>query len=316
MPRVTVGNAATAGGEVRELPEHLSYSQLTMLHPLYRYACARKWGYKYRLGLPDERSPALAVGSAGDEAANAFFRARLAGSDPLAAGAAGLEAGVARLHEEDPSVWTTGDGYDQDIAQRYEDVLVAALAAFFHVEGKAEVAVVQDRHRFTLRLDERHLMPVVGYSDRIDQDGTLVDHKFSGSPRWKAEEEGKPLQWHEEWVAERRDQLLTYWLARNAEEKRTGQALTPPLNGKGRLVVTYHKPGLLRPQVHVCELELSLDGAQELLARLGDAGRIAQEGRYPARPGPACGFCAYRTRCRSDEDANGRPFFELIEIPF
>jgi PD-(D/E)XK nuclease superfamily len=314
MTRVTTGTAGVAV-EPQEVPNALSYTQLAMLHPSYRYACGRKYGYRYRLGLPDERSPALAVGSAFDVAANTFFAARMQGREPLEAGAMALEAGTERFRDEDDSVFTDARG--GDTRQRYEDILVSAFAAFIHHEGGADVAVVQDKHLFNLKLDEQHAMPVVGYSDRIDADGTLVDHKFSGSARWAKEEEDQPLVWHEEWVQERRDQLLIYWLARAAEERRTGQPLSPPLNGKGRLVVTYHKVGLLKPQVRVCELDLSLeDGGQALLLRLGQAARAAQEGRYPARPGPACGFCSYVGRCRADEEARGRPFFELIEIPF
>jgi PD-(D/E)XK nuclease superfamily len=309
VTRVTVGSAGVAA-EVRDLPEHLSYSQITMLHPHYRYACARKWAYRYRLDLADERSPSLAVGSAFDEAANAFFAARMAGKDAIEAGAKGLEAGIERFALEDEAVFASRRG---EARQEYEDVFVSAFAAFTNAEGLADVATIQDRHTFTIRLDDRHVMPVVGYSDRVDRDGTLVDHKFSGSPRWEREEDGKPLQWHEEWVAERRDQLLIYWLARNAEEQRTGRPLEPPLNGRGRLVVTYHKRTLLKPQVRVCELELSLEAGRELLERAGLAARIAQDGIYPARPGPACGFCSYLGRCRDDEAARGRPFFELID---
>lgn len=311
MTRVTVGSAGAAV-EVHDLPEHISYSQLTMLDPKYKYACGRKWAYRYRLKLPEARTPALAVGSAIDEAINAFFLARLRGIEPMDAGALGIEAGTQRLRAEDPIVWETGEGYPQDVAQQYEDILVAAFAAFAHSEGSAKVARVQDRHIFNLGLDDRHIMPVVGYSDRIDTDGTLVDHKFSGSPRWD-----KDGNWHEDWVGEKRDQLLIYWLARQAEERRTGQPLDPPLNGRGRLVVIYHRLGLLRPQVHAKEMALNFEaGGAELLERLAHVAREVQADHYPARPGEACRFCPYLSRCREDEASRGTPFFDLIEVPF
>jgi len=320
MARVTVGSAGKAV-EVHDLPEHLSYSQLTMLHPAYRYACPRKWGYRYRLGLPDEASAALLTGRAFDEAANRYFVARLQGTaSPLDAAAAAIERATTMLEDalRDVPAHVLGarerpepEWVEERIAQ-YVGVLVSAFAAFLNVEGEREAALIQDRHTFVLRLDERHEMPIVGYSDRVDADGTLVDHKFSGSPRWD-----KAGTWDADWIAERQDQLLIYWLSRAAEEKRRGEALTPPLSGLGRLVVTYHRVGLSKPQVEVKELLLSLEeGGRELLERLGEAARTAQEGRYPARPGLACRYCSYVARCREDETARGRPFFELIDLPF
>src|SRR5437016_5367662 len=66
-------SSAVAPLAVQDDPQHLSFSQLTMLHGHYRYACPRKWGYRYKLGLAEMRSPSLALGSAMDEAANCFF---------------------------------------------------------------------------------------------------------------------------------------------------------------------------------------------------------------------------------------------------
>jgi hypothetical protein len=307
VTRVRVGTAGAAV-EVHDAPEHLSYSQLAMIHPRYPYACARKWGYRYRIKLPDERSPALAVGSAFDEAANAYYRLRAENVDALTATAKAGDIGLAHLEQEraDNAELFTADTYPE-----YEAVLTAGFAAFLAEEGAREVASVQDRHTFTVTVAPDFVLPIVGYSDRVDVDGTLVDHKFSGSPRW--DKEGT---WHADWIAEKRDQLLLYWLARNAVEKRTGEPLTPPLTGRGRLVVVYHKVGLVKPQVRSHDLQLSLDdGGHELLVRMVEAAAIIKADRLPARPGPACRYCSYLAQCRDDEAARGMPFFDLIEGP-
>lgn len=302
-------STAEAPQEVHIDPGHLSFSQLSMLHPHYRYSCARKWGYRYKLGLSESRSPALAMGSAMDDAINCYFLLRQEGVEPLEAGAKAADIGFASLQSEGPEVWAEVRG--ENPLQMYEAIFMSCFSAFLVSEGKAKVAAVQDKHSFSIALADGRLLNVLGYSDRIDEDGCIVDHKFSGSPRWDSEG-----NWHQEYLEEKRDQLLIYWLARAAEEKRRGAALWPPLSGKGRLVVTYHKLGLLKPQVQSKEVELEEGRARELIYRLAEAAETVQEGRLPLRPGLACRFCSFLAACREDQKERGTPFMQAIAVPF
>lgn len=311
MARIS-GTAAPAV-ELHDAPEHLSYSQLAMLHQAYRYACARKWAYRYRLKLPEERTPSLAIGSAFDQAANTYFRLTIDGCDGLKAASQAGDAGLRHLDsevEDHPDLFRHVK-HEQPL-EAYQALFMAGWAAFLAVEGNARVASVQSRHIFTVGISSDHTLPVVGYSDRLDEDGTLVDLKFSGSPRWS--QDGT---WHEDYVREKRDQLLIYHLARQADERRLGRPLQPPLNGRGRLVVIYHKLGLVTPQVRVRELDLKPEeDGQELLHKIVEAARLLAENRLPARPGDACRYCSYLARCREDEAARGRPWMEVVEVPF
>lgn len=294
---------------VQDDPQHLSFSQLTTLHGHYRYACPRKWGYRYKLGLAETRSPSLALGSAMDEAANCFFSMCLEGADAFKAGAEAAELGLASLRQEPPDTWFEVKA--DNPLEAYEALFMASFSSFLISEGRAEVALVQDRHQFTIQRNNGRLVTVIGYSDRIDSDGGIVDHKFSGSPRWDAEE-----NWHPEYLEEKRDQLLVYWLARAAEERRRGEPLDPPLNGKGRLVVTYHRLGMLKAQVRVKEVTLNQELADELLVRLAEAADIRDDGRLPLRPGLSCRFCSFLATCCEDQRERGTPFLQAIAVPF
>ena len=296
--------------DIKQGPLHLSFSQLTMLHPNYKYSCPRKWGYRYKLGLAEERSPALAVGTAMDDAANAFFSMRRDdGLEHLTAGAKAAEVGIASLQQEPPEVWLGVKGDDPLLS--YEALFMQAFAAFLNSEGRAEAALIQDKHSFSLQLKKR-VVEVLGYSDRIDADGTIVDHKYSGSPRWDSDG-----NWQQDYLEEKRDQLLVYWLARAAEERRREAPLQPPLNGTARLVVTYHRLGMQKAQVEVKQIKLNLDELRDsLLVRLAEAAEIIAEGRLPLRPGLACRFCSFLGACRDDQAARGTPFMEAVAVPF
>jgi PD-(D/E)XK nuclease superfamily len=292
--------------EMRPAKPHISFSTHAMYHPDFEYSCGRKTGYKTRLALPETGSMAMIMGSALDEAANRYFELRIVGTEGLEAAAKGAEAGISTLQAEDRS---RPELFDHPV-DAYENLFMSGWASFLLEEGTSEAALVQTEHQFMMRIGDR-LQPVIGYSDRVDRDGTLVDHKWSGSPRWT--QDGT---WHERYVGEKSQQLLLYWLARLAEEKRLGQPLDPPLSGKARLVVVHHRIGLVKPQVRVRELELDLEIGHELLMKLAETSEGIHAGRYPARPGVACRFCSFLGRCRDDERERGTPFDTLIGIPF
>lgn len=279
-----------------------------MLHGAYRYCCPRKWGYKYILGLPEEPSIGLIVGSAMDDGLNTYYNLRIEGVEALEAGAKGLEIAVAAFQEEvgrNPDLFTE---IEDGTSPKHEAMLAAAYTAFLVHEGQRTAVKVQDKHSFVLKVDGEPVS-VLGFSDRIDADGTICDHKFSGSARW--DRDGK---WHDEYLREKSDQLLLYWLSRQAEEKRTGP-LDPPLSGKARLIVVFAKTSMVKPQVRAIEIQLDLDRGKELLYRIGQA-YMTRRGGLHARPGPGCSFCSFLERCQSDEAVRGTDFTRIVEVPF
>lgn len=334
---------------LKDPPWRRSFSQLMLLHPYYRDACPAKYAYRYRTDLPEKRSWQLVLGSALDDAADRYFQLRIIGRSKEEATKAGHEAVGKRVEQdfhENPELAAEElkDFPGRDPVELYQSLGHQAFDVFLTSEGDKAAAVCQDRHEFKIDLGDRKVT-IVGYSDRIDQDGTLVDHKLSGSPRWteiddpdwtppedapervwnertkrwnkaKKPEAPKLLQWEQRYLSEKSDQLLCYALSRWAEEKRRGEALDPPLNGKARLVVVYAKRSLKVPQVHSVEIDLDFDRGQELLYRFGQAERIVQAGRFPLRPGKACDFCSFVERCRADQDERGTGFIDRIDIPF
>lgn len=310
MPRTGTADRPPQYAEApkRWMPKQLSFSLMQQVHPAYPYACPLKMAYSRILRLPWQRTPAMAVGSALDVAANAYFELRIEGADEMAAGAKAWELGEAHLEEERLSADLFRDDRQYEA---YIKLLEGAWAAFVNHEGGADALRVQDRHEFTLRMPDGAIVPIVGYSDRIDRDGTIVDLKFSGSTRWTAEG-----AWNEDYVSEKRDQLLTYFLARQAVERRTGTALFPPVTGRARLVVIYHKTENKKAQHRALDMALDMSQAQPLLERYAQTWQILTEQRFPARPGRPCGFCSFVTECREDHRQRGPSFWELVETPF
>ena len=292
-------------------PSNLSFSLMQLLHPAYPFACPLKMAYSRILRLPLQRTPAMAVGSALDEAANGYFTMIRDGHDRMEAGEKAWALGEAHLEEERekaPELFTNERG---STFAEYETLLKDAWAAFLNNEGGADALLVQDEHIFTLRVPSGDIVKVRGYSDRIDRDGTIVDLKYSGSPRWS-----KEGVWNDEYLSEKRDQLLTYFLARQATERRTGTALFPPVTGRARLVVIYHKLGNKKAEHRAIDMQLDMEQARPVLERFAQTWGLIEEQRFAPRPGRPCGFCSYVTECREDHRLRGTAFWDLVEVPF
>lgn len=285
------------------LGERLSWSQIHQLVPEYELACPRQYAYQRVARLPITTNASMAAGSAFDEGLNVLLRARIEGRPEgealeLAwrAAAANLEQRLARLPEPP----------DQERAAAYAAMIEVAIADFAKERADLVPAAVQVEHSYTVRMRDRRLVTVVGWSDRIDRDGTIVDHKFSGMPRWR----NGGGEWDQAWVRERRDQLCLYWLARRAEARR-GLPQPAPVVARARLEVMYQKLGLASPQLRSLELEFGEEDEQRALAALRVAYETIAARRFPARPGPACRWCSFRERCTSDEERRGTAFAEL-----
>jgi hypothetical protein len=291
-------------------PAHLSWSQVAKLATgISEYGCPAQWGYSYRLGLPFVSSPAIATGTAIDAGLNAFFAARMAGKDLAEATSLADDACSAGWRK----AVDTGN-FDEPLSPEKDAAYLLTarngLAVAITAHQDVIPAALQTRHTYTVRsLDGTRIREVIGFSDRIDQDGTIVDHKASGSVRW----DGDGV-WHEDWIRERRGQLATYYVSRLAEQAR-GEALVAPVIPRGRLTVIYCSLRLKTPQVRSLDIDLTDEDVERVLAAVREADVLAAGEHLPVRPGKSCGFCSFVARCRDDQAARCLPFTALTGVP-
>ncbi|TNA43880.1 hypothetical protein EMF73_26855, partial [Klebsiella pneumoniae] len=128
--------------------------------------------------------------------------------------------------------------------------------------------------------------PIKGVVDRIDADGTIVDHKLSRTQRVK---DGAL---DPEWLAERRPQLALYLACVALLE---GQAVGS--RTKAALEVCYATARLKTPQWHYAALEIGREEQEQALADAVTTSALRDSGVYPARPGRHCGFCDFCAEC-------------------
>ncbi|SRR6266567_1767023 len=298
-------------------PAHLSYSQVTKLVARYKYSCPRQWGYDKLASLPFQPSPVLLAGSAFDEGINALLQARMQA-----------------LSEAQARVWawqTVQDKWKERLpelreplpAEKQEAYLKAVrlgMTAFAATHPELVPAAVQQRHDYHVHVGPapNDFRTVTGYSDRIEEDGTLIDMKWSGSKRWKEKEakEGKSgeIEWDEGWTREKRDQLAMYWMAREIEQARGDRDPVAPVIPRGRLEVLYMRLNQKEAQLRSIEFEFTAEDRQRVVEAILEADRVIRENRLPARPGDACGFCSFRARCQSDEMRRGQAFADLVKV--
>ena len=345
MARVT-SVAPPAISEIRAWPRHMSYSQLSNLHPSYRYSCARRAAYRYIAHLPEERNWSLALGTAVDAGANLYWSFRISGVDVKEAEDDGWKAADAEItHEVQTYPELTADR-DPEIVDKYRSLAHFCLAELWERMRPLTGAAVQKHQTFDLSLGDV-TVGVAGYSDLVTADGDVWDLKVSGSPRWtmvpdpdwvdtlawhegmreRNPETGRMRkvpqpkapeleQWDAEYLAEKKDQLLSYFLARNDEAERKGLRIDPPLSGRLHLVVIYANLNLKHPQLHETVIDVDWADAQPLLIRYGQAVRMVQARRFPLRPGRHCAWCSFLDRCREDQAARGLSFADSIDVPF
>jgi hypothetical protein len=287
-----------------QTPVRLSWTRVALLVGDYAGACPRRYAYRYVAGLPAPSTSALVAGTAYDHGLRALFEARRLGETETSA----LAAAHQHAEETLTARWAeTGEPDD-----RLTETLALVREAVAHFAAKRPglvPAALQSEHRFTVRVGDE-VVTVVGWSDRIDADGTLVEHKWSGSPRWRHGAEGQ--EWEAEWAASARDQLTLYWLARRAEAAR-GLPQPAPVVPRGRVEVLFQRRGLTEPQLRCLELTFGPEDEARVLQAVANAWAVIRAGRFPARPGPACRWCPYQERCRGDEEARGTPFAALTE---
>lgn len=299
MARVTAPKGLT-------VTDHLSYSQISQLSSRYKYSCARKWAYERIAGVPTYSGMPLICGSAFDAGANTYFESIMRGAP--------WDEALDFAKEEAGSVFDTlllTENLRENPGAKsgqYKESMLIALHHFGVLSKDVKVGLTQQRHEFTVRASDGYVRTILGFSDRIDTDGCIVDHKYTGSP--KVDSQGN---WDMEWVGEKRDQLVVYWLSRMAEYQRalaSGEAWNqPPVEPQGKLVVVCMRSNSKTPTIKEYKMEFDNSDRDRVLSIISESDRTARSGRYPMRPGDACQFCSALERCRSDA-AKVEPLFK------
>lgn len=280
---------APAEGGLYPAPNHLSFSQITTLSPRYHRSCPRKWAYDKLLGLPRGAGNGMTLGKALDEAATNFFTRRQLGDNATTAHAAALEDVANVINHAD--TWTEQKRPRAD----YVSMMNTAFGAFAAHFAELIPAALQRDHTYRVTGHDGSQRTVIGYSDWIEQDGTIVDLKYTGSPMWNADGD-----WYPDRVTMARDQICTYYMGRLYAQQQGAPDTFAPIVPRGKMVVVCTAINRKSPVIR--ELEFTFDNALvlELLDAIRDADATARSDFHAPRPGPACEWCSYVDRCQSD----------------
>jgi hypothetical protein len=255
------------------VPDHVSSSQVAALLPSREGSCALRWAFERRLRLPSPGSLAMELGSALDDGLNEMLRPTLMGRET------DLERGVAAMWERIEQI--PEDLADKEQRTKEGTALAEALRLFHEAHADWHGQDVQQSFEVTHRE-----VKIVGIIDRVDADGTIIDHKLSRSQRTK---DGKL---DPEWVLERRHQLALYLAcAALAEGQEVGSRT------KAALEVCYVTARLKTPQWTYEAMEIPLAEQQQALEDAVTAAFIRDSGVYPARPGKHCQWCNFVSEC-------------------
>jgi RecB family exonuclease len=204
----------------------------------------------------------MELGSALDDGLNETLRPTLMGRTT------DLERGVAAMWERIEKI--PDDLADKEQRTKEGTALAEALRLFHETHGDWHGQDVQQRFEVTYQG-----VKIVGIIDRVDADGTIIDHKLDP-----------------EWVLERRPQLALYLAcAALAEGQEVGTRT------KAALEVCYATARLKTPQWTTEAMEIPLAEQQQALEDAATAAFIRDSGVYPARPGKHCQWCNFTAEC-------------------
>ena len=213
-----------------DVPNHLSFSQLTKLSTRYKSACPRAWAYNKLIGLPGGMGNGMILGRALDSAVTSFFQRRMLGDNPATAAAAAMTEIPDTIMQN--AQWTEMKAPRED----YVKMMLTAFTAFVDQYVAMIPASVQHDHVYEVSTPPFGNTRMVGYSDWIDEQGVIHDLKWSGAPKWNADGE-----WYPEYVAQVRDQICTYYMGRLYAVRAGVLDATAPLVPRGRVVVVHGK---------------------------------------------------------------------------
>jgi MoaA/NifB/PqqE/SkfB family radical SAM enzyme len=90
---------------------------------------------------------------------------------------------------------------------------------------------------------------------------------------------------------------------------------TAPIVPRGRVVVVHAQINRKEPVVKSLDFEFTDELVKEIADAVREADEIANSDFQPPSPGPACQYCDYRDRCRSDLAATVVSTTALAELP-
>jgi hypothetical protein len=292
-------DAPAPPGELKPTPDHLSFSQITKLSMRYDSSCPRAWAYGKLIGLPYTPSKSMILGSALDQAVQVYFSRLLCGDSSQVAHVMGLES-LERFFD-------TVAEWPADADKGAHLIMMSGAYTTFVEEYAmtAQVVAVQRPHEFFVRTADGE-RKVIGFSDWIEADGTIVDLKFSGSAHW----DGFGV-WREDWCARVHDQLTSYYMGRLSDERAGKPDGVAPVVPRGRVVCVVASLNRKSPVVKHRDFDLTTIDVAALADAAREADLTARADYHPMRPGPACGWCSYVDRCRSD---NARLSTRTLEL--
>jgi PD-(D/E)XK nuclease superfamily len=303
MTRIVVGGSVVdaspqEAGSPRPIPDHLSFSQIKKLSKRYARHCARAWAYDKLAGLEWRPGTSMICGRCVDDAIRVMFTTRMRGgteAQVLAATTAAIEASI---EEADWPASANREGYTR--------VINEAVMALYEELIDVIPDSVQEEHKFRLKDNASDdIIEVIGYSDWILGDGTIVDLKFSGSNHWNNDNE-----WDMAWLADKRDQLTLYWMARMADARRLSLPEPAP---EGRVTVASHSLKRKTPVVRSCDFHFDAIDQVEMIAAIREAYAAQRAQCHPPSPGEGCALCSYQERCVADSAAFAVPTNFLLQ---
>lgn len=302
-PRVggRINNAAlapprtTLPSGLRSEVGHLSFSQVTKLSTRYATACPRAWAYDKLLGVPSPGHNRMVLGKALDEAVSNYWTRRLLG-EPIVAAATNAEPEIARVIGTEP--WSDSGGSRVE----YTAMMSTAFLKFVAEIGQRGAppllplpASVQRDHVYEVKTYDDKTLRMVGWSDWIEHDGTIVDLKYTGTARWN-----KDGVWDTDFTDRVRDQLCTYYMGRLFAERHGVLDATAPLIPRGRVVVVVAAKNRKEPLVASKDFEFDEALITEVADAIREADMLSRADRHAPRPGEPCRFCPYIPRCVND----------------
>lgn len=295
------------------LPDHISFSQCSVLDHTQKFGCSRKWAFERRAGIPWAPSPAMLLGTIFDKAVEVLLQPRAAGRGNTSV-ELNLEGAMDRLAAE--VEWAVGDAeQEQDIdgmaaLVAAAPVLAPSLVLYADQHRDTPVAVVQ--HEFTFYWQK---IPVLGFVDRIDNDRRIVDLKVTGNPPWtvkEPEDDGERdfqdgVWWKPDDIRVRRLQLAFYATAMEDEALTYDLPFSWPV--PVGLDVCVVRKNQAEPNIHYWQGEIT-EAERDNVRRVVENGWArARSGVYPPHQGPACRNCSYVELCNQMSETE-EPAFE------
>lgn len=290
------------------IPDHLSFSQITALSKRYARSCPRSWAYDKLLEARrvSKPAPGMLVGLIVDRSIQAYWGSRLVGHKPE------LVRSIT-FGEANKQVQKVADQWREPAkSAQYVTIAMECLEALYEYVSQINGLPlgVQTQHKWLCDNGvEDTKITVIGNSDWIESDGTIVDLKYSGRASWNSEG-----VWNPGWVQRVTDQLFHYYLGRrwqvyqvNQQRRALGQPELEVPAAKGKIVCITHALNRKSPEVRDYHIDFDLTMYQEIADSVREAWNAQHAEAHPPRPGDACDFCPYVARCQRDNERYAVP---------